>query len=289
MYKEVKNKMQKNEVETSYSEEEVLEIFKDIILKKSQDYKDDVDIEELRKNWRKAFAKGLTVLGMLHGAHYMGRLPQPKSEREKSPIYQRAQERLRQRKPSSGLSDEEQIKQSREQARQEGQEIYNKYGKNSRNSKINDFLKTISMNESSGGKNLNHKQMKSGMHRGDSAVGQYGLMPNTIKEMANRMGKDNPMSMYGKMDNQAISDSIKKNPEHENEIAKFMANHLHDKFGGDENKMSYSWFQGHNLTNDHFDTSHKNYMNHDYVKKYNKHKSQIDSQKTPQKNTIASN
>ena len=131
------------------------------------------------------------------------------------------------------------------------------------------------MNESSGGKNTNHKEMKAGMHAGDAAVGQYGLMPNTIKEMANRMDKNHPMKQYAKMDNDAISKSIKQNPDHENQIANFMANHLYDKFGGDENKMAYSWFQGHNLTNDHFNTSHKDYMDHNYVKKYQKHKDML--------------
>lgn len=276
MYKEIKNKIKKNEDQISYSEEEVVNIIANMLLKKSQDYK-NVDIEDLRKNWKKAFANGLTVLGMLHGAHYMADATGPKSEREKSPTYQRIQQEIQAKQAKRGLaatspidSKADPVKQAYEDARAEGQAIIDKHQQRDKN--IDNFLKAISMNESSGGKNTNHKEMKTGIHAGDAAVGQYGLMPNTIKEMANRMDENHPMRQYAKMDSDAIGKSIKQNPDHENQIANFMANHLYDKFGGDENKMSYSWFQGHNLTNDHFDTSHKDYMNHEYVKKYQKHK-----------------
>jgi hypothetical protein len=290
MYKEIIEKIQKNEEEATYSEEQVFEIVTQMLLKKCEEHKNDVDIEELRKNWRKGVANLVGLLGLAHGVHYMGQPgsnPNQLSERQKSPTYQRIMEQRSQkaktREPSSSLSDEEKIKQAREQAREqaraEGQAIIDKYQNRDKN--IDNFLNTISMNESSGGKNLNHKQIKEGLHAGDAAVGQYGLMPNTIKEMARRMGSDSPVAQYANMDNKKLAQSIKSNPGHEKEIAKFMANHLHDKFGGDENKMAYSWFQGHNLTDDHFNTSHKDYMNHDYVQKYNKHKSQIN--KTPQK------
>jgi len=139
------------------------------------------------------------------------------------------------------------------------------------------------MNESSGGINTNHKEMKHGIHSGDSALGQYGLMPNTIKEMAGRMGKDNRLSHYAKMDNNKVVESIKNNPQHEHQIASFMANHLHDKFGGDESKMSYAWNQGHNLTPEHFKTSRKDYKNHDYVQKYHKNKEYIAKNPVQQK------
>ena len=82
------------------------------------------------------------------------------------------------------------------------------------------------------------------------------------------------------MDNSQVGESISKNPEHEKEIATHLANRLHDKFGGDESKMAYSWTMGHNLTNDHLkDGKHANYESHDYVQKYNKNRGAIE--KTP--------
>jgi len=286
MYKKVLEKYEKMEksslqsqvnpiAEKTYSREEAIEMIKKSISESTKGYEGTEEV--LEKGIKDAFAKGLTVMAMIHGAHYMNQSPGAPSERQKSPTYQRIQEKMdskqTERKPSAVADVDGQVKQAYNDARAEGQAIIDKHQSGDKN--IDNFLKTISMNESSGGKNTNHRQMKDGLHAGDSAVGQYGLMPNTIKEMAGRMGKDHPMSKYAKMDNNAVSQSLKTNPNDEGEIAKFMANHLNDKFKGDQNKMAYSWFQGHNLTDDHFNTSHKDYQNHDYVKKFNKHKEQF--------------
>ena len=273
--------------EKTYSQEEVIGMIRKSIQESLVGVENEGVEEILEKGVKDAFAKGLTVLAMIHGTHYMSQLPNKPSERTKTPTYQRIQEKMdaKNRGPAESISDADQIKQAGDDARADGQAIIDKYQDQGKN--IDNFLKTISMNESSGGKNLNHQQMEGGLHAGDSAVGQYGLMPNTIKEMSKRMGSDHPLSAYSKMDNKSIAESIKKNPEHENEIGKFMANHLSDKFGGDENKMAYSWFQGHNLTDKHFETSHKDYLDHDYVKKFQKHKEQI--QKTPTDESLASN
>jgi hypothetical protein len=226
----------------------------DLLLQKSEGY----EIEELEKNFRKAFAKGLTVLGLLHGAHYIG------NQQPTEPSVQ---------KPG--------IEQQKTDPKQE---------------KINNFLKTTSMIESSGGKNLNHPKIKSGIHAGDRAIGKWALMPNTVKELVGRMGQDPDVSHYKNMDNKQLHAELSKKPEHQEKIVTFLASKLHDKFGGDENKMAYSWNQGHNLTNEHFNTDRKNYMDHDYVKKYNKFKDSTNKQaeskapkiKTPD-NRIASN
>jgi hypothetical protein len=260
MYKNLYKALSKNEKiekqEKIYSQEEVIEIIKDCLIKKSLK-NSHIDIDLLEKSWRKAFANGLTVLGLVHGAHYIGSDSGQLSERQKSPTYQRIHQEMEAKKQRKPSSVEEGISSQPEQ---------------NKNSKIDSFLKTISMNESSGGKNLNHKKMKSGIHKDDSAIGQYGLMPNTIKEMAGRMGPKHPLSSYSKMDSKKIVEKIKNNPQHEKEIATFMANHLHDKFGGDENKMSYSWNQGHNMDVNHKKFTSGEYKNHGYVKKYNKHK-----------------
>lgn len=280
MYKDLEELI-KTEKLGKVSKEEAFKMGTNMLLKKCMENTDNIDVEELRKNWRKGVANLIGFLGLTHAAHYMGQPGvEQLSERQKSPTYQRIMkeraEKNKNREPSANLSPEDQVKQAREQARAEGQAIIDEYESKNKNKNIDSFLKAISLNESSGGKNTNHKQMKQGIHAGDSAVGQYGLMPNTIKEMARRMGSDNPMAQYAKMDNKKLAESIKKNPDHENQIANFMANHLHDKFGGDENKMAYSWFQGHNLTDNHFNTSHKDYQNHDYVKKYQKHKAGLE-------------
>lgn len=259
MYKEILNKIRKNEdLERTYSEKEALEALSKLLLKKSEEHS-DIPIEDLRKNWRKAFGTGLSVLSMIHGAHYMdeNRVPKEKTPQEIS-------------------QDQEQMKQYRQEAKQKGQDIYNKYLKDSKDHKINKFLEAVSLNESSGGLNTKHSRMEGGIHAGDAAVGNYGLMPNTIKEIAGRMGSDHPLNSYTQMDNQKIEQKIANNPDHQKQFATHLANMLHDKFDGDESKMAYSWNQGHNLTDDHFkEGRHSDYQNHDYVQKYQKHRSQV--------------
>ena len=85
MYKEIIEKIQKSEDESTYSKEQVFEIITQMLLKKCEENKNNVDIEDLRKNWRKGVANLVGVRGLAHGAHYMTDMPGPKSEREKSP------------------------------------------------------------------------------------------------------------------------------------------------------------------------------------------------------------
>jgi hypothetical protein len=265
--------------EKTISYEDAKEILRDFVLAKTQECDTIQEMELLEKNLKNAFAKGLTILGMIHGVNSMN----PKTPAPKPKTQQQIQQ------------EKQEIQNAYDQAKQEAQQIEAKYKDKSRNGNIDNFLKAIEMNESSGGKNTKHKEMKSGIHAGTSAYGNYGLMPNTIREMANRMDKDHPMKMYAGMENDQITESMKKNPDHQGKVARFLAEHLYDKFGGDENKMSYSYFNGHNLTNDHFKTSHKDYMDHPYVKKYQKHRAGFDKPQpklqpqTDTNNNVASN
>ena len=51
---------------------------------------------------------------------------------------------------------------------------------------VKSFLKNISQIESRGGEDMNHPEIKSGIHKGTKAIGRYGLMPNTVGEVLNR-------------------------------------------------------------------------------------------------------
>jgi hypothetical protein len=91
------------------------------------------------------------------------------------------------------------------------------------------FLNLMSMIESSGGKNLNHKPITKGIQAGTVAQGQYGLMPNTIDEMQRRAaakGEDIPQS--------------------DEEVANAVADHIAAKTD-DPRKQAYMWQYGHNL------------------------------------------
>jgi hypothetical protein len=241
--------------EKQISHKEAKDMLKELVMRKCEEFQ-HVDPEILEKNVARAFKNGISLLGLITGAHYMSP-PEPTQEQLNPPAQERS-------------IASEQI---------EKPKIQSSSNTSFRANQIENFLKAISMNESSGGINTDHETMKHGIHAGDAAIGKYGLMPNTIKEMAGRMGKDSPYYRYSKMKNNEIVEKINKNPEHEEQIANYMANHLYDKHGGNETRMAYSWNQGHNLTDKHFDTSHKNYKDHDYTQKYIKHRQQLE--KTP--------
>ena len=48
------------------------------------------------------------------------------------------------------------------------------------------FLDTIRMIETSGGTNLEHPEIKTGAYKGQTAMGEYGILPPTLKEFLNR-------------------------------------------------------------------------------------------------------
>lgn len=91
------------------------------------------------------------------------------------------------------------------------------------------FLQLMSMLESSGGKNTNHKRIKHGIHAGDKAIGEFGLMPNTIEEFQRR----------AKLKKMPI-------PQGEQEVADMLESHLSAKTQ-DPDKKAYMWQYGHNL------------------------------------------
>lgn len=134
--------------------------------------------------------------------------------------------------------------------------------------KIQSFLKTISMIESSGGKNTNHPTIQSGMHKGHAAAGQYGLMPNTVQEVVGRMEREGYRFPQMPQDRSpaSIKQSVESNPNKEQRIAEYLAKQVLERQKGDEEKAAYSWFQGHNLTPEQI--AAKNYEDHDYVQKF---------------------
>lgn len=136
--------------------------------------------------------------------------------------------------------------------------------------KIDAFLRKIAMIESSGGKNFDHAEIPAGMHKGHRAIGSYGLMPNTVKEVINRMrleGNLNPqLKELQALEADQMKQTIEQNPQYEREMAEYLANRVLNRQGGDELKAAYSWEQGHNLTPDKIEQ--RNYKDADYVKKF---------------------
>lgn len=108
------------------------------------------------------------------------------------------------------------------------------------------FLRALMENESSGGKNLEHPLMKTGIHSGDRAVGRWAIMPETIKEVAGS-SKNPKIRELLKKDKSEYNDLINKNPELEEQIVNELLNKVDEKFPTVDQK-AYAWNQGHNIS-----------------------------------------
>jgi hypothetical protein len=136
------------------------------------------------------------------------------------------------------------------------------------------------MIESSGGKNFNHREIESGIHKGHRAAGRYGLMPNTMQEIVNRRiaaGNDDLKYLLKKSPNQ-LKKYVESNPEVEGTLARDLGERALERQGGDPEKAAYSWMYGHNLTPDKI--TERGYEEDPYVQKfrnYSKTKNMIGS------------
>lgn len=149
----------------------------------------------------------------------------------------------------------------------------NKYNSKMKKSKISDpqqligpsrddeeFLRAISMLESSQNTNTDHKIMDSGIHAGDSAVGEFGIMPNTVRELAKRLKRrdhrlqldsqfkgDPEIERFAdpKIPQNELQQEMLNNPEIANRAARYMHRLVETRFQ-DPDKMAYAWHNGHN-------------------------------------------
>lgn len=112
-----------------------------------------------------------------------------------------------------------------------------------RKKRVEDFLKKMKEIESSGGTDLDHPVIKDpkSIHVGTKAVGEYGLMPLTAKEMDARFGTDELKDM----DKFQAQEYLEQNPELAERLAKSMASRLVAKEGEGEDS-NYMWQHGHN-------------------------------------------
>lgn len=114
------------------------------------------------------------------------------------------------------------------------------------------FLKSISQLESSGGQNLNHPVVQNGVQAGQQAVGQYGLMPNTMQELMHRQGR-------------APATSDMSDPALQQQLAEQLADKVLNKYH-DPEMAAYSWNHGHNLSPEAIKERH--YQDDPYVQKF---------------------
>lgn len=114
------------------------------------------------------------------------------------------------------------------------------------------FMKLIKAMESSGGKDTDHSTMEYGMHEGDTAIGNYGLMPNTAKEIAVRKEKEGQGTpsddVIKNIPNPQVEALLAENPELAKRYSEFLAEKVLSKNQGDPIAGMTAWHYGHNLS-----------------------------------------
>lgn len=151
---------------------------------------------------------------------------------------------------------------------------------------VDGFLSTISKIESNGGTNFNHQPITSGPQKGQTAIGTYGLLPNTVDEVATRSG-DKSLKPLLDMSGDEKKSFLESNPQIENKVARTLASYVLNRQGGDEQKAAYSWLNGHNLTPDQI--TQRDYQSSPYVQKYQKLSGQSQNKAPKQLSQLASN
>lgn len=114
-------------------------------------------------------------------------------------------------------------------------------------SDVKAFMKLIRAMESSGGKDTRHPALESGIHEGDAAIGEYALMPNTVKELARQKQVGPSDDVIAGLPNDSVSNLLKENPELAQEYVRRLSEKLMDKAKGDPNLGMVGWRYGHNL------------------------------------------
>lgn len=114
-------------------------------------------------------------------------------------------------------------------------------------------LNAIKQVESRGCKDTKHKVMKKGIHKGESAIGCFGLMPKTVKHVYR--GIANESEVLASITNPNAFKSIL-------DVDYAIAGRLYDKldqrYQGNTKKVIYSWLNG---------SAKKGYQNHWYVRR----------------------
>lgn len=159
------------------------------------------------------------------------------------------------------------------------------------------FKQIIKQIESSGGKNFDHKEIESGIHEGDKAIGSYGLMPNTVDEMLVR----NPIPYSPKeikkiktMDAARKKAYLESNPSLEETLVDKLYDKTDEKVDGDELKQAAAWMYGHNRNLESPFYKEGKYLDTDYVKKYQnlmpkeRDIAQIPQEESEEESTLAS-
>lgn len=100
-------------------------------------------------------------------------------------------------------------------------------------------LNAIKLVESRNCQNTNHKTMKRGLHKGESAKGCYGMMPKTIKTVLDDLENEKDI-----MTSLSSPNALNRVLDLDYVLAARLYDKLDKRYHGDTKKIVYSWLNG---------------------------------------------
>ena len=128
------------------------------------------------------------------------------------------------------------------------------------------FKKVTKMIESSGGRNILHSPVYNEIHKGNTAIGDYALMPETINELIKSRPIDLDKDEQRRILNMSADEKrrllVEEKPEYQEKFMDAMIDKLSENYGGDPLKMNYAYEHGHNLSDDTVSKKYKKARRH---------------------------
>lgn len=174
-----------------------------------------------------------------------------------------------------------------QQAKPSAEEVYSNV------SKQYPLLGAIGFKESSGGKNINHKTMNSGPHKGHTAGGIFGMMPNSAAftiskdhELASKYPNLAEASKDMKSNHKQFTDLFNTDPQAAADFAVSYFNRNKGKTKS-EQQLAYSWLNGLKGSWNKYKEGGKGALEkHPYVQDVMKHYAKLKPKKDQQKKPL---
>lgn len=107
------------------------------------------------------------------------------------------------------------------------------------------FKKLMSAIESDNNPNAVHKPVPGEMHKGTSAIGQYGMMPITIQDIARQLSEKSELDKLIENANpNQVQEILQSNPQKYDQYSDLMAEKVLNKAGGDPMDAAMKWRWG---------------------------------------------
>lgn len=112
---------------------------------------------------------------------------------------------------------------------------------------LKSFKRILSLLESSGGRDLAHKEVTEGPQAGTTAIGEYGMMPRTIQNLArNNPQKTELDKIIESANPKMVEEILASNPEKKQQYINQLLDKVIDKSDGNALDASVRWLAGQN-------------------------------------------